>query len=47
MWGLSPFFRRWGVEEGDYVVITFETDRKEATITAGTEEILLKHQAGE
>ncbi len=47
MWGLSPFFRRSGMEEGDYVLITIDLVTREATITAGTDELLLRHQGGE
>ena len=48
MWGLSPFFRRWGVEEGDYILVTLDPVGRSATVTAGTQdEVLLKHQAGE
>lgn len=44
MWGLSPFYRRWGVEEGDYVVITIDLTKGRATIAAGGEELLLRFQ---
>ena len=47
MWGLTPYFRRWGVESGDYVVISLDLSSRVATIIAGTEELLLKFQAGE
>lgn len=47
MWGLSPFFRRWGVEAGDYVVVTFDLRNGAATISTGTEELLLRFQKGE
>jgi hypothetical protein len=47
MWGISPFFRRWGVEEGDHVVVTIDINNGRATIGAGTEEKLLRFQEGE
>lgn len=47
MWGLSPFFGRWGVEAGDFVVLSLDTRERTATISAGTEELLLRFQAGE
>jgi hypothetical protein len=48
MWGLSPFFRRWGVEEGDYILVTLDPVKRSAAVTAGTqEEVLLKYQEGE
>jgi hypothetical protein len=47
MWGLTPFFRRRGVEVGDYVVIALDLGERRATITVGTEELLLRYQAGE
>lgn len=47
MWGVSPFFRRWGIEEGDYVVIALDINESRATITSGTEEVLLRYQEGE
>lgn len=47
MWGLSPFFRRWGVEAGDYVVITLSLTDRQATISVGTEELLLQYTSGE
>jgi hypothetical protein len=47
MWGLSPFFRRWGVEEGDFVVLAIELSMRKATIGVGGEELLLRYQQGE
>ena len=47
MWGLSPFFRRWGVEAGDYLVITLDLSERKATIAVGAEELLLRYQNGE
>lgn len=47
IWGLSPFYRRYGVEEGDYLVLVFDLTTREATIIAGTQELLLRFQSGE
>jgi hypothetical protein len=47
MWGLTPYFRRWGVEAGDYVVISLDLAGRRASIVAGTDELLLKYQTGE
>ena len=47
MWGMMPFFRRWGVEAGDYVVIVIDIGERKATITAGDEELLWRYQRGE
>jgi hypothetical protein len=47
MWGLSPFFRRWGVEAGDLVVVSFDLQKRRAFIEAGDEELLLRYQQGE
>lgn len=47
MWGLSPFFRLWGVEAGDLVVIALDLRSRHATIAVGGEELLLRYQAGE
>jgi hypothetical protein len=44
MWGVGPFYRRWGVEEGDYVVVTIDINERRATIAAGGEELLLRFQ---
>jgi hypothetical protein len=44
MWGVGPFYRRWGVEEGDYVVVTIDITEGRATIAAGGEELLLRFQ---
>jgi hypothetical protein len=33
MWGLSPFFRRWGVQAGDLIVIVRDLTNRHATIT--------------
>lgn len=47
MWGLSPFFRRWGVEAGDYVVIRIDLATRGATVVAGDEGVLLRQQNAE
>lgn len=47
MWGLSPFFRRWGVEPGDYVVIRLNLSDRRAVIEAGDEDLLLRYQEAE
>jgi hypothetical protein len=47
MWGLSPFFRRWGVEAGDFVVITLDLAARRAVIATGDEELLLRFQQAE
>lgn len=44
---LGPFFRRWGIEEGDWVLFNLDVARGVATVTAGGEELLLRFQAGE
>ena len=47
MWGVGPFYRRWGVEEGDHVVVTVDINQRRATVLAGGEEVLLRFQEGE
>lgn len=47
MWGVGPFYRRWGVEEGDHVVVTVDMNQRRATVMAGGEEVLLRFQEGE
>jgi len=47
MWGLSPFFRRWGVEAGDVIVIVLDLRTRQATVSVGTDELLLRYQSGE
>jgi len=42
MWGLSPFFRRSGVEEGDYVLLILDLVARSATVAAGTDELLVR-----
>lgn len=36
-WGLGPFFRRRGGEPGDYLQITFNLAKREATVSIGDE----------
>lgn len=40
MWGLSPFFRRWGVEPDDHLLIFFDVRARTASVMSGTEELL-------
>ncbi len=40
MWGLSPFFRTWGVESGDYIVLEFKKSNDTVLVTAGDQELL-------
>ena len=47
MWGLSSFYRRYGIEQGDYLVIVFDVQQRAATVIPGTEELLLRFQTGE
>ncbi len=47
MWGLSPFFRRFGVEEADYLVIQISLRERKAIIHAGAADLLLRFQQGE
>jgi hypothetical protein len=47
VWGISPFLARWGVEEGDFLVIEFDTKAKTAKITAGDHELISRYQDGE
>lgn len=47
IWGLSPFFRRRGVEKGDHLVVRIDIRTGRATVTAGDEGLLLKYQTAE
>lgn len=47
IWGLWSFFRRWGVEAGDYVVLAFDLEARRARIEAGEQELLVRYQGGE
>jgi len=44
MW---PYFRRWGVEAGDLVVVTLDLTNRRAAIAVGTDELLFRYQRGE
>lgn len=44
---LDPFFRRWGIEAGDYVLFDLDLARGLVMATAGGEELLLRFQPGE
>lgn len=46
-WGLSPFFRRHGIEAGDYVVLRFALRERTATILAGGSDLLVRFQRTE
>jgi hypothetical protein len=39
-WGLSPFFRRRGGDEEDYIALEFDLTKRAATIRIGTDELL-------
>jgi hypothetical protein len=47
MWGLSPFFRRWGVEAGDYIVVRVDIRKRCAVVMVGDSELVLRYQQGE
>ncbi len=47
MWGLSSFYRRYGIEAGDYLVVVLELQSRAATVCAGSQELLLRFQSGE
>ncbi len=47
MWGLTPFFHRWGVEAGDFLVVRVDASSRSVTVVAGGEEILARHQGAE
>ena len=44
MWGLSPFFRRWGAEAGDFLVIALNLTSRSARVALGDESLLLRYQ---
>lgn len=44
MWGLSRFYRKWGIEVGDHIVVEFDSKTKSATVYAGDEELLSRFQ---
>ena len=45
-WGLGPFFRRRGVEAGDYLVLTLSPDFECAVAIAGEAELMERYQEG-
>jgi hypothetical protein len=45
-WGLGPFFRRKGVEAGDYLVLVFDPSLRVAIAHLGEETLLEDFQAG-
>lgn len=47
IWGLSPFYRRWGIEPGDHVALVLHPMKHEATVSAGGDDLLLRFQKGE
>lgn len=47
MWGVSPFYRRRGVEAGDHLLLVFDLERRVAQIGVGDETIALQYQGGE
>jgi hypothetical protein len=47
MWGVGPYYRRWGVEAGDHVVVTIDINKHQAEVVSGGEEVLLRFQEGE
>ncbi len=47
MWGLTPFFRRWGAESGDYLAITIDPPNRLATVELGDEDLLFEFQQGD
>lgn len=47
LWGLSPYFKRRGIEAGDYLVLVFDTTHDAATVATGGEELLVRFQKAE
>lgn len=47
LWGVSPFYRRRGVEAGDHLLLVFNTADLSARVDVGDEAIALEHQTGE
>ena len=43
-WGLGPYLRRSGVEEGDYLLIVFNLGKKTASMRVGDEGLLEQYQ---
>lgn len=46
-WGLTPFIGRRGVEVGDALIITLDTELGVAVVQAGSKDLLLNYQYGE
>ena len=44
LWGVSPFYRRRGVESGDHLLLVFDTTKKTALIQAGDDSVGLRYQ---
>lgn len=44
LWGLSPFFRKWSIEEGDYMVIVFNIKERIAVVYSGDSELISRFQ---
>jgi hypothetical protein len=44
LWGVSPFYRRRGVETGDYVLLVFDRSKKSARIEVGDESVGHRYQ---
>lgn len=47
LWGVSPFYRRRGVEAGDHLLLVFNTADLSARVDVGDDAIALEHQTGE
>jgi len=46
-WGLSPFFRRRGIEAGDCLVLTFDLTTRSATVQVGDSAMVEELEEGE
>lgn len=47
MWGVSPFYRRRGVEAGDHLLLVFNIERRIAQVEVGDATIALRYQGGD
>lgn len=47
LWGLSPLYRRRGVEAGDHLLIVFNTADRSARVEVGDEALALEYQSAE
>jgi hypothetical protein len=47
LWGVSPFYRRRGVEAGDHLLLVFNLNQRKAHVDAGDETVALAYQGGE